>query len=870
MPAATTTTPNPDRFEVEEFDTRLERAREESMPVDTDRYVDGVRVVWAPQEGSQVDVLQCPMFEVLYHGTRGPGKTDALLMSFAQHVDKGYGASWRGIIFRRTYPELADVVAKSEKWFRQIFPEAKFNRAPRMAWEWPTGESLLFRHMLRPADYFCVDEGEVLTRRGWIPIQDVEVGEMALTCDPATKKTEWLPVAEKTDIEYDGDIVRHEGRGRYMSFTPRHKLVTADGELVAYEDLPRDASILRSGWTCEDREGISGFDVPFVAPMHGGGTPDLNPRAIAGDDYCELMGWWLAEGWASEGGKKNIIGIAQSKPKTRKTIRNLLDRIGIRYTETPVSFIWRSKSWAEYLRQFGKAFDKFVPREILDCASENQLRIFFDAFIAGDGSCQGDRKYAFTGAPGLRDGIMSVGVLLGYAPHCIERDRKGRKRVTYQIAFNPRRVLRLYTDNRVRNRKPLSKKTQVSRVRHKGRVYCIGFRRNHTFFLRQRGSVWLSGNSYHGHEYPFIGWEELTNWATDECYRRMLSCCRSSTPGVPRHIRSNTNPFGVGSNWIKERWRLHGGRWRDTIIIDDAVDANGDPEPTRVAIHGHIDENKILLEADPNYKQTIAAAATNEAMLDAWLNGSWDITAGGMFDDVWSRDRNDVGDFDVPESWSIDRAFDWGSSKPFSVGWYARSDGTDLVFRDGSRMTTVPGDVFRFREWYGWTGRPNEGKRMLAVDIARGIVEREIEWGLRDGWNSRVSPGPADSAIFATENGVCIAEDMERSMSINGETYPGVSWLPADKGPGSRRNGWERMRQLIRNASPKNEGEPREEPGFFVVGDRCPQFLRTVLTLPRSEKDMDDVDTDAEDHIGDEVRYRLSGGERSEVSVTEI
>jgi len=42
-----------------------------------------------------------------------------------------------------------------------------------------------------------------------------------------------------------------------------------------------------------------------------------------------------------------------------------------------------------------------------------------------------------------------------------------------------------------------------------------------------------------------------------------------------------------------------------------------------------------------------------------------------------------------------------------------------------------------------------------------------------------------------------------------------------------------------------------------VVKD-CRQFIRTIPTLPRSERDPDDVDTDAEDHIADEVRYRLS------------
>ncbi len=491
-------------------------AKLEAKKPTPERFVDGRRVVWAPQEGSQAEFLACPIFEALYHGTRGPGKTDALLMSFAQYVGKGYGAAWRGVIFRETYPQLADVVAKSERWFRQIFPSARFNRQ-RMAWEFETGEVLFFRHMRNPDDYW----------------------------------------------------------------------------------------------------------------------------------------------------------------------------------------------------------------------------------------------------------------------------------------------------------------------------------------------------NYHGHEYPFIGWEELTNWGDDRCYKSMFSCCRSSSPDVPRMIRATTNPYGVGHNWVKERWRLHGSWWR-TLVITDSKDLDGQPEPPRVAIHGHLRENKILLAADPNYERTVAAAATSKAQAKAWRHGSWKIVAGGMFDDVWDEDVNRLPVFHVPESWRIDRAFDWGSAKPFSVGWWARSDGSDLLLSDGRVISTVPGDLFRIAEWYGWTGRANEGLRMLAVDVARGIVERELMYGWRKPGErgNRVKPGPADSSIFVVESGRSIANDMAQPVRVGPHMYPGVKWQPADKRPGSRVAGWEQMRAMMA-AAKRPESGAREKPGLFVVGETCGQFLRTVLSLPRDEKNMDDVNTDAEDHIGDEVRYRV-------------
>ena len=230
-----------------------------------------------------------------------------------------------------------------------------------------------------------------------------------------------------------------------------------------------------------------------------------------------------------------------------------------------------------------------------------------------------------------------------------------------------------------------------------------------------------------------------------------------------------------------------------------------------------------------------------------------------MFDDVWSATHNIVEDFQIPHSWRIFRSFDWGSSKPFSVGWWAESDGSDVVMPDGKVRSTVRGDLFRIGEWYGWNGVPNTGVRMLATQISKGIVERE----LKSGYYGRIYPGPADNSIHDTENGVNIGQDMAKPVVINGKKYKGVGWTRSDKSPGSRKNGWEKMRVAIFNAQPPEGGGPREEPGLFVFRSCQQGFIRTVPTIPRDEKDLDDVNTDAEDHVCDEVRYViLSVGDR--------
>lgn len=465
-------------------------------------------VAWAPQPGSQTIFVTSPIFETLYEGTRGPGKTNALLMDFCQHVGQGYGKAWRGILFRQSYPALADAVAKSQEWIPKAFPGAKFNESS-YTWKFADGEELLLRYMEKPKDYW----------------------------------------------------------------------------------------------------------------------------------------------------------------------------------------------------------------------------------------------------------------------------------------------------------------------------------------------------SYHGHEYPWIGWDELTNWPDLKCYDIMKSCCRSSKPNIPRKYRATANPHGPGHHAVK------------AYFID--VAARGvvftDPKGNqRVTIHGHWSENAFLMANDPEYVARLTAATEDDPdQQAAWVDGSWDVSAGTFFGPAWSRKIHVLAPFPIPANWPIDRAFDWGSSKPFSVGWWAESDGSTVTLADGKTQRTFPrGTLFRISEWYGCKpGKPNVGLGLDAADIAKGILERQ-----KARWPNRyIMPGPADSSIFDVQDGHCIGDSFKKA---------GVTWLPANKGPGSRKNGWQLMRDRFGAAKPKKDAKgnplPAEDPGLYVFSN-CLDFIRTVPMLPRDDVKPDDIDTKAEDHIADETRYRVLAGPRGSV-----
>lgn len=363
----------------------------------------------------------------------------------------------------------------------------------------------------------------------------------------------------------------------------------------------------------------------------------------------------------------------------------------------------------------------------------------------------------------------------------------------------------------------------------------------HTIRFWNGATIFLCHCQYENTVYSFKGAEihvlmvdELTQWSA-RMYRFLRSRMRLGSLKLPDQFKglfprvlNGTNPGDIGHNHVK------------ASFVDPAPEGQIWQTPKdeggmlRQFIRAKLSDNPSVDEEDYTGK---LEGLGDPALVKAMLEGDWDIVAGGMFDDLWRRDVHVLKPFPIPTSWRIDRSFDWGSSAPFSVGWWAESDGTEATLADGSKRHFPRGTLFRIAEWYGWNGKPNEGCKMSTPDIARGILRRE------EGRGWRVNPGPADSMIYNTDRGRSIADEM---LAL------GVRWVEADKRPGSRKNGWDRMRTLLQNAT----AERLEGPGLFIF-DKCTQFIRTVPVLPRDEKDPDDVDTDAEDHVADEARYRI-------------
>lgn len=330
---------------------------------------------------------------------------------------------------------------------------------------------------------------------------------------------------------------------------------------------------------------------------------------------------------------------------------------------------------------------------------------------------------------------------------------------------------------------------------------------------------------YQGQAYDFVAFDELTHFTLEE-YSYLFSRCRPNGPGTRCYVRATANPGGVGHGWVKERFVTAAPPMQTIWESVDWKDPGGKKHKawqSRIFVPSSVFDNPALLQNDPEYIHRLASMP--EAEKNALLYGDWDSFSGQVFIE-WRNDREHYADrinthvinpFKIPETWAIWRAMDWGYSRPFSVGWWAVDHDKRL---------------YQIRELYGCTGTPNVGVKWHPDKVAQEIRRIESEDPNLKGRNII---GVADPAIFADAGTESVAASMERL---------GVYWSPGNH---DRLNG---KMQLHNRLAFDENGRP-----MLYVFSTCKHFIRTVPSLVYSETDVEDVDTDGEDHAYDMTRY---------------
>ena len=303
---------------------------------------------------------------------------------------------------------------------------------------------------------------------------------------------------------------------------------------------------------------------------------------------------------------------------------------------------------------------------------------------------------------------------------------------------------------------------------------------------------------YQGQEYAVIGLEEATHF-TEEQMRFLTTCNRTTRKDFSPRMYYTCNPGNVGHAWVKR------------LFIDRLYAENENPDDY-LFIPARIYDNKVLLEADPNYIRQLEALP--EELRRAHLDGDWDVHAGQYFRE-FSRDRHVIEPFEIPSWWRRFRSMDWGYNDPCCVLWHAV---------DGENR------VYTYRELYVRETRAGEVAAMV-LELSRG---ESISYTVAspDMWQKR-------GAVLSGAGG------FEGETLAELFTSSGLSLTPADN---SRVPGWNRVRDFLAVA-------PDGRPNWLCFSD-CRNLIRQLPALQFDQHNREDA-ADGDDHAPEALRYAL-------------
>jgi hypothetical protein len=362
---------------------------------------------------------------------------------------------------------------------------------------------------LQESDKLCLSpDHDVLTRDGWKPVAQVTLLDEVYTLNPENDNIELQTPIGTPVYDYTGPMYECVSTQVSMCVTPNHKLYCASltkrnkqsprySLCPASEKYGRPYMLKNNGlW-----QGVTPetYTIPGFKSLQGRDLPDVVfPTRI----FLCLLGIFLADGntfWHEPSGSYGI-DIAQKKEPETTILAEFFAANGIAYTREGAVFRIYSKVLAKYFKQFGRAYDKHIPKDVFLFAKQD-LEYLYHFLMMGDGSEKGTGHGLVTISPQLADDFQQLCLLIGKAS-------KKKFRPGGQLVYFPGRdkpsiasdsywcsVFRKKNQPSINARKNKAKCYKEEYVQYTGKVHCLTFEKNHIFYIRRAGKCHWTGNS---------------------------------------------------------------------------------------------------------------------------------------------------------------------------------------------------------------------------------------------------------------------------------------------------------------------------------------------------------------------------------------
>jgi P4 family phage/plasmid primase-like protien len=352
------------------------------------------------------------------------------------------------------------------------------------------------------------DQTEVLTLTGFVPFAKVTDETEIATRNEDGCIEYHRPIARQR-YRYRGKLLHFKGRSVDLCVTPDHALFTAGSHNAPFRRVEARVAREKSHIyfsRCADWKGVERATYR-LSPTYGSDGRQLRNRnsvqTIPMDDWLALFGWYIAEGSYSRTPRNYTVVITQKKRHTRDEIIQIAERAGFHAEHNGTNVRICSKQLYEYLRRFGHAADKFIPREFLQLP-KRQLKILFDALMAGDGNSDGSAYSTISRQ--LANDVQEIAIKLGMGA-TVTANRKTRAGNT------------CYRVNLGKTTKHDMHRRNVHEVDYDGEVFDVTVP-NHVLMVRRNGRICWSGNCAGNSQLWRDFRQRIGNWYGDDSFER--------------------------------------------------------------------------------------------------------------------------------------------------------------------------------------------------------------------------------------------------------------------------------------------------------------------------------------------------------------